>query len=547
MKDNWINVIDDSLVKDFYNQQSSEEQQEGFETTLAFGTAGIRGKLGLGEGRLNRFTVSKVALGLAQFLQSKHDSPVAVIHYDTRHLSPEFAQIIATILASHDIKVYLSDTYRTTPDLSYAVKFLEAHAGVMITASHNPKDYNGIKVYGEDGAQLSTEPSNVLSDYINALGDPLTIELPQLSNEQQSLILSVPDEVREAYFKDVQSLVGDIPQSDLQVVFTSLHGTSVPVVPEILSQLNFNQFNLVEAQCKPDPNFSSVASANPEDHKAFDQSIALANQVNADLLISTDPDADRLGIAERDQEGNIYYYNGNQIGALLLNYQIKATSHLNNRLMIQSIVSSELAKSVARHHGVAYKEVLTGFKYIAEAIRNMSEDQNYLLGYEESYGFLAGPFVRDKDAIQIVPLIIKYASELKNEGRMLKDDLEDIYQQVGRHNDQLFSHTFEGAKGKAIIDDIMKSYRNNPPRTINGLDVLAIEDYETGEKVDFQTNETTPITLPKANVLKIYFKEGFIALRPSGTEPKIKLYVSLTIDHFDDVAQQINEEIFNLK
>ena len=213
--------------------------------------------------------------------------------------------------------------------------------------------------------------------------------------------------------------------------------------------------------------------------------------------------------------------------------------------MIQSIVSSELAKSLARYHNVEYKEVLTGFKYIAEEIRNMSDDQNYLLGYEESYGFLAGPFVRDKDAIQIVPLIIKYASELKNEGRMLKDELEDIYQQVGHHNDKLFSHTFEGAKGKAIIDDIMTTYRNNPPRSINGLDVIAIEDYETGEKVDFQTNQTSSITLPKANVLKIYFKEGFIALRPSGTEPKIKLYVSLTHDDFDNIANKINSFIFD--
>lgn len=545
MKDNWTKVADESLVKDFYENQSTETQQEGFETTLAFGTAGIRGKLGLGEGRLNRFTVSKVALGLAKFLQSKHTSPVAVIHYDTRHLSPEFAQIIATILASNDIKVYLSDTYRTTPDLSYAVRFLEADAGVMITASHNPKDYNGIKVYSEDGAQLSTEPSAELSDYINDLGDPLNIELPELNEQQQSNILTVPTDVRTSYFEHIKKLVGDIPKSDLQVVFTSLHGTSVPVVPDILTTLNFNQFNLVEAQCKPDPNFSSVASANPEDHKAFDQSIELANQIKADLLISTDPDADRLGIAERGADGNIHYFNGNQIGALLLNYRIKETAHLNNRIMIQSIVSSELAKSLARYHNVEYKEVLTGFKYIAEEIRNMSDDQNYLLGYEESYGFLAGPFVRDKDAIQIVPLIIKYASELKNEGRMLKDELEDIYQQVGHHNDKLFSHTFEGAKCKAIIDDIMTTYRNNPPRSINGLDVIAIEDYETGEKVDFQTNQTSSFTLPKANVLKIYFKEGFIALRPSGTEPKIKLYVSLTHDDFDNIANKINSFIFD--
>ena len=545
MKNNWIDVLDESLVKDFYNNQTSEEQQEGLNTTLSFGTAGIRGKFGLGEGRLNKFTVSKVALGFAHYLTSSIAHPVVVIHYDTRHLSPEFAQIIANILASHDIKVYLADTYRTTPDLSFAVRYLQADAGVMITASHNPKDYNGIKVYGEDGAQLSTDASAQLSTYIDKLGHPLHINVPSLTTELQSLIHSVPSEVREDYFKNVQDLVGTIPQSDLKVVFTSLHGTSVPIVPDILSSLNFNQFELVASQCEPDSDFSSVASANPEDHKAFDQSIELANLIDADLLIGTDPDADRLGIVERDAEGNIYYYNGNQIGALLLNYRIKQTEGLPNRIMFQSIVSGGLAKSLAQYHNVNFKEVLTGFKYIAAEIRHLSPEQNFIFGYEESYGFLARPFVRDKDAIQIVPLMIKYAAELKNEGRMLKDELEDITRNVGNFNDKLFSHTFEGTQGKAKIENIMTQFRSDTPTEMCGLKVIAIEDFETGKKTDLQNDEVSDITLPKANVIKIYFNEGFIALRPSGTEPKIKLYVSLSCDHFDVIAQKINDAIFN--
>ncbi|MFW3612296.1 phospho-sugar mutase [Staphylococcus caprae] len=544
MKNNWMNFIKESLVEDFYNNQSAIEQKEGFETSLAFGTAGIRGKLGLGEGRLNRFTVSKVAIGLAQFLKSKNNAPVVVIHYDTRHLSPEFAQIIANILSNYKIKVYLSDTYRTTPDLSYAVRYLKADAGVMITASHNPKDYNGIKVYGDDGAQLSTEPSESLSTYINNLGQSLNIDLPNTTNNEK-FILSVPNDVRENYFKNIKNLVGYIPKSNLNVVFTSLHGTSVPVVPNLLESLDFKQFHLVKSQCKPDPNFSSVESANPEDHKAFTEAIKLANEVDADLLISTDPDADRLGITERDSNGNIYYYNGNQIGALLLNYRIKQTSELNNRIMIQSIVSSNLAKSLASFHQIQFKEVLTGFKYIAKEIKNLPNDYNFIFGYEESYGFLASPFVRDKDAVQIVPLIIKYASELKNEGKMLKDELEEIYKRIGNYNDKLFSHTFEGIEGKAIIENIMKKFRNNSPSKINELDIIAIEDFESGEKLDKRTGEVSEITLPKANVLKIYFEEGFIALRPSGTEPKIKLYVSLTCNHFDMIANQINDYIFN--
>lgn len=545
MEKNWKNFIKESLVEDFYNTQSKDEQKEGFESSLAFGTAGIRGKLGLGEGRLNKYTVSKVAIGLAQFLKSQYDEPKVVIHYDTRHLSPEFAQIIANILANYKIIVYLSDTYRTTPDLSYAVRYTKANAGVMITASHNPKDYNGIKVYGEDGAQLPTKPSEILSSFINDLGNSLELELPKPEDFKKSYILPVPKEVRESYFKNIQHLVGQIPKSNLNVVFTSLHGTSVPVVPNLLDSLNFRQYHLVESQCKPDPNFSSVQSANPEDHKAFNQAIQLANDTNASLLISTDPDADRLGIAERDSKGNIYYFNGNQIGALLLNYRIKQTPKLNNRIMFQSIVSSGLAKALASINNIEYKEVLTGFKYIAEEIKLLPTDYNFIFGYEESYGFLASSFVRDKDAVQMVPLIIKYASELNNKGTTLKEELAKIYEQVGHFNDKLFSHTFEGTEGKAKIDNIMSHFRNITPTSINGLDIVAVEDFEKGKKLDKTTGNVSEITLPKANVIKIYFKEGFIALRPSGTEPKIKLYVSLTCDHFEELANQINHFIFN--
>ncbi|MDU3138837.1 MAG: phospho-sugar mutase [Staphylococcus lugdunensis] len=543
-KDQWIAKAKESLTHTFYEQQSAEEQDEGFDTTLAFGTAGIRGKFGLGEGRLNKFTVNKVAIGLSRFLLKQHKTPSAVIHYDTRHLSPEFAQIIANVLASHDITVYLSDTYRTTPDLSYAVRYLEADAGVMITASHNPKDYNGIKVYGADGGQLSTEPSNKLSNIIAQLGDPLSLNTYEDIGNKTENIYAVPTEVRNHYFNDVQRLVGNIPSSDLKVVFTSLHGTSVPVVPNILDELHFTNYKLVEAQCQPDAEFSSVTSANPEDHKAFDQAVSLAQETNANLLICTDPDADRLGIAERDEAGHIHYYNGNQIGALLLNYRIKQTAKMTNRLMIQSIVSSELNVRLAQHNHINTRQVLTGFKYIAQEIRQLPADEHFIFGYEESYGYLAGDFVRDKDAVQIVPLIIKYASQLKNEGKMLKDVLNQIYETVGYHHDKLFSHTFEGTAGKQKIHALMTTFRQHTPHHISGLKVTAIEDFEKGEKINLVSQTISPITLPTANVIKIYFNEGFIALRPSGTEPKIKLYVSLSVDHFEQTAQAINQAVF---
>ncbi len=543
-KELWIERANDSLVKHFYEQQSDIEQREGFESKLTFGTAGIRGKFGLGEGRLNKFTIEKLALGLARYLNAQTNSPTIVIHYDIRHLSTEFAQIIANVLANHQITVYLPDTYKTTPELSFAVRNLNTTAGIMITASHNPKDYNGIKVYGSDGAQLSTDASELASRYIEEVGDPLQIDIP-ISKQNTSYIKPFSKSVTENYIKHIQNMIGYIPKSDLQVVFTSLHGTSVPIVPELLQSLNFNQFNLVEAQCKPDPNFSSVQSANPEDHRAFDQAVELANKSHADLLISTDPDADRLGIAERDAHGHITYFNGNQIGALLLNYRIQQTSQLRHRLMIQSIVSSELTKSLARYNNVEYKEVLTGFKFIAQEIRQLDDHQNMIFAFEESYGFLSEPFVRDKDAVQIVPLIIKYASELKLYGKTLKDELEQIYQTVGRHEDTLFSHTLEGFEGKKKINAIMTKFRSNPPQEIQGLKVKAIEDYLTSEVYHLDKDTTSQINSPKSNVIRVLFDEGFIALRPSGTEPKIKLYVSLKCPNFDDVAQKINAMIFS--
>ncbi|HIA6818092.1 TPA: phospho-sugar mutase [Staphylococcus aureus] len=543
-KELWIERANDSLVKHFYEQQSDIEQREGFESKLTFGTAGIRGKFGLGEGRLNKFTIEKLALGLARYLNAQTNSPTIVIHYDIRHLSTEFAQIIANVLANHQITVYLPDTYKTTPELSFAVRNLNTTAGIMITASHNPKDYNGIKVYGSDGAQLSTDASELVSRYIEDVGDPLQIDI-SFSKHNSSYIKPLPKSVAENYIKHVQNMIGYIPKSDLQVVFTSLHGTSVPIVPELLKSLNFNQFDLVESQCKPDPNFSSVQSANPEDHRAFDQAVEIANKSHANLLISTDPDADRLGIAERDAHGHITYFNGNQIGALLLNYRIQQTSQLRHRLMIQSIVSSELTKSLARYNNVKYKEVLTGFKFIAQEIRQLDDHQNMIFAFEESYGFLSEPFVRDKDAVQIVPLIIKYASELKLYGKTLKDELEQIYQTVGRHEDTLFSHTLEGLEGKKKINAIMTKFRSNPPQEIQGLKVKAIEDYLTSEVYHLDKDTTSQINSSKSNVIRVLFDEGFIALRPSGTEPKIKLYVSLKCPDFDDVAQKINAMIFS--
>lgn len=543
-KEKWFDNIENSLTKDFYLNQSTEEQFEGFETALSFGTAGIRGKFGLGEGRLNKYTVQKIALGISKYVLNEIDKKEVVIHYDTRYFSKDFANIIAKVLSSFKIKVYLSYEYKTTPELSYSVRYLETGLGIMITASHNPKDYNGIKVYGSDGAQLSITNSSKLSEYINKLDNSLEIDKIYNFKKNNNYIFPVPKEVTTSYFEEIKKLIDFIPKSNLKVIFSSLHGTSFPIVPNLLSELDFNNYYLVEKQCKPDPEFGSVDSANPEDVNAFNQAISLAKQKEGDLIICTDPDADRLGIVERDNNGNLYYFNGNEIGTLLLNYRIRQTKDFTNRIMIQSIVSGELAKSLAKYYGINYKEVLTGFKYIAEEINNL-KDCKFILGYEESYGFLADTFVRDKDAIQIVPLLIKYKSELKNKNKLLYEELKEIKEKVGNHKDRLFSYTLEGKVGQEKIFKLMEYVRKNPPHKIVNLNVISIEDYEIGKRHNYLDNSEEDINLPTANVIKIFFKEGFIALRPSGTEPKIKLYISLDIESFDIISNEIINRLLN--
>ncbi|MCI2899791.1 phospho-sugar mutase [Staphylococcus hominis] len=545
MKDNWIKHKADSLVGSFYDQQSSQFQQEGFETTLSFGTAGIRGQFGLGPGRLNRYTIQRLALGIAYYLQDNMTQPSIVIHYDIRHLSAEFAEIIAHILATHNIKVYLSDTYQTTPQLSYAVRFLQTSAGIMITASHNPKDYNGIKVYGADGAQLDDIASLEVANYIEQLDDPLHLEIELNEALIKENILPLPEDINKYYFAEISQLIGDIPPSNLNVVYTSLHGTGTPIIPKVLSHLHFNNIELVDSQCKIDPDFSSVKSANPEEHEAFDLAIKQAQYSKADLIIATDPDVDRMGFVERDHDGHIHYFNGSEIGALMIKYLVDHTTLPKHPVMIQSIVSGELGKRFAKQHGVTVKEVLIGFKFIAKAIRELNNDDAFIFAYEESYGYLAGDFVRDKDAIQIVPLVIKYASILKNEGKTLREALTDIYEEIGYYRDQPISKVFEGQKGQQEIATLMEYLRQHIPDTLGGLKVIAVEDYQSQKRINKRDDKVEMISQPKSNVIRLIFDEGFVALRPSGTEPKLKFYLSLNVDDFEQVSHDIYQYIFN--
>ncbi|AKG73726.1 phospho-sugar mutase [Salinicoccus halodurans] len=542
----WEAHIENSFIKpEDYNTLSDSEKEDAFSATLSFGTAGIRGKIGLGPNRLNRYTVEKVALGLAHSLKNEED-PLVVIGYDTRHFSIEFSQTMASVLAQNGVSVKVTKQYTSTPELSFFVREHSASIGVMITASHNPPEYNGIKVYGPDGAQLIDAPAADLSEKINAIEDIFSIDSKSFdAGLEEGIIQYVSSDMEQSYKDHVIDFIGNIPESDLSIVFSSLHGTSVPIVPELLDTLGFKNYSLVEDQCRPDGDFPTTASPNPESPEAFDHSKALGNETGADLLIATDPDADRMGVVVR-HENEYVHLNGNQIGILLLNHRIHEKRD-KTPVIIKSIVTSDLGRKITEAAGGEMIEVLTGFKYIGEQIKEMENEERkkFVLGYEESYGYLLEPFVRDKDAVQVVPYIVSMAAELKNKNQTLVDALEEIYDEHGRIMEVLYSHTFEGTSGKDNIDEIMSQFRRNAPEEIGRREVVLIEDFLTQKRTD-HAGSSEDIDLPKANVIKLHFKDGWIALRPSGTEPKIKLYVSLESSQIEQEAKIINDMIFGV-
>ncbi|MFW0760245.1 phospho-sugar mutase [Staphylococcus cohnii] len=549
MKSEWLDKLDESLVKTFYESQTDKEIEEGFSGNLTFGTAGIRSTFGLGPGRLNAFTVRKVALGLSQYLKEKYDNPSVVIHFDTRLLSKAFSEEMASVLAQNNIITILSENYKSTPELSFAVRYLKSSAGVMITASHNPKNYNGIKIYDQNGGQLLPDESEDLSQYINAIERPLQIDggnFNSLLNDKKITYMS--HEVTEAYKSEVKDLVGDIPEKDAKVVLTSLHGTSLPLTSTILSELDYDNFVIEKEQSTPDGNFPTVAIANPEDEAVFERGIKLANDTDAQLIIATDPDADRLGLIERYDDETYRYFNGNEIGILLTKLRFQDLVEEGKQLyMIKSIVTSELAERLALALDVEVNNVLTGFKYISNLLEKEStqQDKQLLIAFEESHGYLAKPFSRDKDAIQMVPLLIKYKNLLANNGMTFKDTIDDIYAHIGAYKDKTLSPTFEGAEGIEKITKIMDQFRNEDVSTICGLEVKQIEDYQLGTIKNVTEGSTETLSLPETNLIRFIFDEGFIALRPSGTEPKIKLYFSLNIEDIDALTNQFKDEYIN--
>lgn len=548
MRAQWEQRISESLVEQFHNVQTEEEIEAGFTDVLSFGTAGIRSTFGIGPGRLNKFTIQKFALGLTKYLRNITNEPKVLIHFDTRHLSQEFANEIAKVLGTNGIEVILPETFKSTPELSFAVRNLKTTAGIMITASHNPKNYNGIKVYGPDGGQLLTEPSLELSRYIDTVEDPLNIQTDDLETlQERGLILPFKEETTKAYKDAVKELVGSFETSQTKTVLTSLHGTSLPLLSDVLEDLSYRNYVVEEAQSKPNGDFPTVNIANPEAEDTFDLGKQLAEQEQAQLILATDPDADRIGVVERYEDGSTRYFNGNEIGLMLMKLRNQQLSGDQHKYIIKSVVTSALSEKLAQSLELGVINVLTGFKYISEQLKNLEDNASQLvLAYEESHGYLVDDFSRDKDAIQTAALLIKYKEELAQKNKTFKDVLDNIYQEHGHYKDKTLSPTFEGAEGREKIKQIMNDFKQLETIDIEHLTALFIENYITKESLNVKTGKTQTIHLPETDLIKFIFEEGFIAVRPSGTEPKMKLYFSLNVENLDGVIEEF-EGKFNLK
>ncbi|HCN58711.1 MAG TPA: phosphoglucomutase [Exiguobacterium sp.] len=518
--------------------------EEAFYKELEFGTGGMRGEIGVGTNRMNVYTVRKASQGFADFIKAEGAEAVAqgiVIAHDSRHYSPEFALEAAKTLASNGIKAYLFDGLRPTPELSFAVRELRAAGGIVITASHNPPEYNGYKVYGNDGGQLPPKEADDLVSYVDQVADELSIELEaEEVLRANGLIVRVGEQLDDAYQEQLKTIrvlptIQDELTAPLKIVFTPLHGTGLVPVTVGLKNYGFEHVTVVEEQAEPDGAFPTVSSPNPEEHAAFKLAIEYGDRVDADVLLATDPDADRVGVATRDADGEWVVLTGNQTGALLLDYilsQKAAQGTLpKNGFVAKTIVTSELGALIARHYDLHVENTLTGFKFIGEKIKqyNESGEYEYLFGYEESYGYLIGDFCRDKDAVQACLLAAEMTAYHKKEGRTLYEALQAIYEQFGYFEESLRSLTLKGKDGVAQIGRIMDTFREHPPKQVAGEKVVLFEDYDASISHDLVKHQPSPINLPKSNVLKFTLEDGsWFCLRPSGTEPKIKFYFSVT-------------------
>ncbi|HEW4878094.1 TPA: phospho-sugar mutase [Streptococcus pneumoniae] len=539
----WVDFVElpDYLRQDLENMDEGS-QEDAFYTNLEFGTAGMRGLVGAGTNRINIYVVRQATEGLARLIESKGGNEKergVAIAYDSRHFSPEFAFESAAVLAKHGIKSYVFESLRPTPELSFAVRHLNCFAGIMVTASHNPAPFNGYKVYGEDGGQMPPHDADALTTYIRAIENPFAVEVADVETEKASGLIEVIGEAVDIeYLKEVKdininpALIEEFGK-DMKIVYTPLHGTGEMLARRALAQAGFDSVQVVEAQATADPDFSTVTSPNPESQAAFALAEELGRQVGADVLVATDPDADRVGVEVLQKDGSYLNLSGNQIGAIMAKYILEAHKNAGtlpeNAALCKSIVSTDLVTKIAESYGATMFNVLTGFKFIAEKIQEFEEKHNhtYMMGFEESFGYLIKPFVRDKDAIQAVLVVAELAAYYRSRGLTLADGIEEIYKEYGYYAEKTISVTLSGVDGAEQIKAIMAKFRNNAPTEWNATAITVVEDFKA-QTATVADGTVTNLTTPPSDVLKYTLADGsWIAVRPSGTEPKIKFYIAV--------------------
>lgn len=535
-------------------KDSTEEISDRFYKELEFGTAGLRSTLGAGTNRMNIYTVSRTTQGVAQYLNESFDNPSIAIAYDSRIKSDVFARAAADVLAANGIKVYIFPELMPTPILSFAVKRLSCCAGIVITASHNPAEYNGYKAYGPEGYQLTPEASERILSITNGIDFFNDVKHSDFdASLKNGSIEYIGDDLIDEYLEYVkeQCVSPDVDKDDFCVVYTPLNGAGNKPVRAILDKTGIKNISVVAEQELPDGNFPTAPYPNPEIKEAYSRALSLAEKVNPDILLATDPDCDRVGVAVKAEEGYTLL-NGNEIGSLLTNYLLERKKENGtlpkNPIIIKTVVSSDQSRKIAEKYGCEVIEVLTGFKYIGEQIELLSkkqEETRFILGYEESYGYLVGTRVRDKDAVVASMLICEMACYYKSRGKTLLNVLEEINQEFGYFLTRQLSFTLTGESGMQKMKSIMENLRKNPPKTIAGFDVIEISDYMTSTKTCCVTHNISRIDLPKSDVLQYKFKDGSVIVRPSGTEPKIKIYLSsvsgdskTSLSILDKLAQQ---------
>ncbi|HHY6898998.1 TPA: phospho-sugar mutase [Streptococcus pneumoniae] len=539
----WVDFVElpDYLRQDLENMDE-KTKEDAFYTNLEFGTAGMRGLVGAGTNRINIYVVRQATEGLARLIESKGGNEKergVAIAYDSRHFSPEFAFESAAVLAKHGIKSYVFESLRPTPELSFAVRHLNCFAGIMVTASHNPAPFNGYKVYGEDGGQMPPHDADALTTYIRAIENPFAVEVADVETEKASGLIEVIGEAVDVeYLKEVKdvninpALIEEFGK-DMKIVYTPLHGTGEMLARRALAQAGFDSVQVVEAQATADPDFSTVTSPNPESQAAFALAEELGRQVGADVLVATDPDADRVGVEVLQKDGSYLNLSGNQIGAIMTKYILEAHKNAGtlpeNAALCKSIVSTDLVTKIAESYGATMFNVLTGFKFIAEKIQEFEEKHNhtYMMGFEESFGYLIKPFVRDKDAIQAVLVVAELAAYYRSRGLTLADGIEEIYKEYGYYAEKTISVTLSGVDGAEQIKAIMAKFRNNAPKEWNATAITVVEDFKA-QTATVADGTVTNLTTPPSDVLKYTLADGsWIAVRPSGTEPKIKFYIAV--------------------